>query len=568
MIAKIGRGSRFQGLMAYLVGPGRENEHEDPHLVGGDPAIAAWHVGQELDSSDAASIARQLEAAHELFGADVSVARYDWDPAAGPGGRMVARRDRGGAPVRADQHVWHASLSLPAEDGVLTDEQWGQITHEFMARMGFDDPQDPREPAQWVAVRHGLSGNGNDHVHVAASVVRTDGTKVSLYNDYKRAGQACRALETKFGLRVVEGREPGFERNEQAATLGDRREHERRNRTAQDRGTPGRDELDRDRAQRTVRACASAASDEAEFVRRLRRQGLAVRPRFAKGTDEVVTGYAVAIRGADGQVASRYMGGQKLARDLSLQVLRTRWPDTPEAAASASAEWRAGARNLRPAAAGRETRDPDAHEWRTWHEQMGRLTASLGEAGRSGDAALWARAAREASGAFAAWSVRTESTPGPLAQASKALSRSAFVTEQTAQDGQRKDPGKAGDRTGPKVAPLLMVAGTSGRRKHLDSLLLAQMMRLAQAVHQVHQEQGRAREAQHIEAAVRQGLAQVRAGMPPPLSVEKFDDPQTLLRAEQAWRPPGTERIAARPPTTGQDRARDRDERARGGVER
>ena len=41
MIAKVMRGRAVGGLLRYLYGPGRSNEHEDPHLVASwddDPA--------------------------------------------------------------------------------------------------------------------------------------------------------------------------------------------------------------------------------------------------------------------------------------------------------------------------------------------------------------------------------------------------------------------------------------------------------------------------------------------------------------------------------------------------
>ncbi|MGR9984068.1 hypothetical protein ACUOH1_25420, partial [Escherichia coli] len=41
---------------------------------------------------------------------------------------------------------------------------------------------------------------------------------------------------------------------------------------------------------RSVRAAAGASENEAEFVRRLRRSGVLVRPRFAEGTTDVSTG--------------------------------------------------------------------------------------------------------------------------------------------------------------------------------------------------------------------------------------------------------------------------------------
>ena len=52
--------------------------------------------------------------------------------------------------------------------------------------MGFTEASG-KAPCRWVAVRHGLSKNGNDHVHIAVSLVREDGTKAMTHNDYKRA---------------------------------------------------------------------------------------------------------------------------------------------------------------------------------------------------------------------------------------------------------------------------------------------------------------------------------------------------------------------------------------------
>ena len=52
---------------------------------------------------------------------------------------------------------------------------------------------------RWVAVRHGLSTNGNDHVHIAVSLVREDGTKASTHNDFKNAQQVCRDWNATTG---------------------------------------------------------------------------------------------------------------------------------------------------------------------------------------------------------------------------------------------------------------------------------------------------------------------------------------------------------------------------------
>ena len=90
-------------------------------------------------------------------------------------------------------------------------------------------------------------------------------------------------------------------------------------------------------------------------MRRVRRQGLLIRPRFARDIQDVV-GYRVAARPRYGE-RPIWWGGGHLARDLTLPRLREAWPDTPQASLAASAEWRAAWRGIRVAAPGRETRE-------------------------------------------------------------------------------------------------------------------------------------------------------------------------------------------------------------------
>ncbi len=52
---------------------------------------------------------------------------------------------------------------------------------------------------------------------------------------------------------------------------------------------------------RTVRGCAAASADEAEFVRRLRRAAVLARPWYAAGRYDVVAGYSVAQRPGPGE---------------------------------------------------------------------------------------------------------------------------------------------------------------------------------------------------------------------------------------------------------------------------
>lgn len=88
------------------------------------------------------------------------------------------------------------------------------------------------------------------------------------------------------------------------------------------------------------------AESEAQFVRLMRRANLLVHPRFAAGTDSMVTGYSVAERPPKG-MRPLWSGGGKLAQDLRLPSLRTRWPDAPETAQEAVEEWMAAKRHRR-----------------------------------------------------------------------------------------------------------------------------------------------------------------------------------------------------------------------------
>lgn len=88
-----------------------------------------------------------------------------------------------------------SSLSLRAEEGDLTDQKWGEIAQDFMDEMGFTEASG-RAPAQWVAIRHGHSKAGNDHIHIAASMVREDGTKWGSWRDFLRAQKVVRELES------------------------------------------------------------------------------------------------------------------------------------------------------------------------------------------------------------------------------------------------------------------------------------------------------------------------------------------------------------------------------------
>ncbi|MBG6181239.1 hypothetical protein [Arthrobacter sp. CAN_A1] len=71
MIPTVSRGDRMTGLMVYLAGPGRVNEHLEPHLVANPSLIMAWLGNTELNRDAAVAIGHELDPAKRFLKADV-----------------------------------------------------------------------------------------------------------------------------------------------------------------------------------------------------------------------------------------------------------------------------------------------------------------------------------------------------------------------------------------------------------------------------------------------------------------------------------------------------------------
>lgn len=498
MMPNITRGDRAGGLMVYLASEGRHNEHHDPHLVAGDSQIMAWHDDTELSRSDALAIASELDAPHRLLGVEVP---------------------RG--------HMWHCSLSLAAEEGQLTDEQWSHIANDFVEEMGFTEASG-KANCRWVAVRHGLSKAGNDHVHIAVSLVREDGTKANVWNDQKTAQRVAGDLEKKYGLSVLESRQNGYgargvtpAEQAKAAAAGD--------------AEPVRVTLGR-----SVRGYAAASADEAEFVRRCRRGGLLVRPRYASDRTDVVTGYSVAARPPAGERPVWFGGGQ-LGRDLTLPRLRGDWPDSPIEATAAVDEWNAAKRDQRPVAPGREGTEVDPELWAECNTQIEQLRDRMRSVGTD-DPEAWTQLARETSGVFAAWSIQTETTPGPLADASDALSRFGQVRAHQVPVKRVPQPGMR------QAAMLLMQATSSPSSMASKALMIQTMMQMLKSMYDYQQATAQKQAARQVEVAVRGSLMEVRKTLPATAGAPARSDGQST--AADVFRIPGQApaRDAVKPP--------------------
>ena len=318
MIPNIVTGGDTGGLMRYLVGPGRANEHENPHVIAGSRDIVRkWGDWETISVSQADELATRLDAyMHETGTFPTGKARR-FNPATGQvewNGEIEAN------------HVWHCSLSLSPEEAALGDEVWGRIASDFMDEMGFTG-SDGKAPCRWVAIHHGSAKNGGDHIHIAATIVREDGTKWNPWYDQRKAQRACNTLEHRYGLLVVESREHA---------RGSRCDSAAAQNAAKRAGTS---RTDRAVLEERLRAAATAAASEADFVRRARRLGVRLHPRFASGRIDIVVGYSAALRTENGQ-QTRWWGGGRIARDLTLTQLRTRWQDTPSSALEAVEAWK------------------------------------------------------------------------------------------------------------------------------------------------------------------------------------------------------------------------------------
>ncbi|GAA2148745.1 relaxase/mobilization nuclease domain-containing protein [Actinomadura napierensis] len=500
MIAKVSpqRGDNTVGLLLYLAGPGRHNEHVNQRVI-----AAADTLG--VDDGTPLDLATNRAAVVEL------------------GQAMDSHRRAMGVEMRGG-HVWHLSLSLSAKESTderkLSDEQWAQAVRYVVEKMAFDDDSG-RAPCRWVAVHHGKSVNGNEHVHLAVNLVREDGTFASIFRDRVRMSTIAADLERRFGLQAVPGRKgggmPGLSRSEIERVKRD----------------PTKAEPDRIRLARAVRAAAGAASSEADFVQRLRGVGVIPRPRYEKGDRTKVVGYSVALHPDSkhpvktaqqaGPKAGKtepmlWFGGGRLAPDLSLTRLREQWPDweTESEQRAALNEWdRTAARGTmsrtegKPAGrARRPSRTYGPQVWQEAAQAVGRVRQQLAAIAPE-DTALWAGAAREVAGVLAAWSAQLEADrPGPLAAAADALARSAQTTR--AQPRARRE-GSIRDLRG--VAMVCFAASNGDRGITGQLVLLQQMIRMIEALQEAHRARGQAQHAMALARVSRGELTDLQSSL-------------------------------------------------------
>ncbi|WP_455354040.1 relaxase/mobilization nuclease domain-containing protein [Streptomyces sp. SYSU K217416] len=282
MVPDVSTGSDSRGLIAYLFGPGRRDEHTNPHIV------AAWDMAGALDpgrdpAATYTQLARRLD--HHVD---------------------LRTRELGGK--KPPQHVWHCPVRTAPGDRYLTDTEWAEVARRVLHATGIAPDGDERA-CRWIAVRH-----ADDHIHIMATTVRADGRRPRTHQDGRRAQAECRRIEAEFGLRRLKSGDLTAPRTPTGA--------ERAKAERQGHSVTARHWL-RERAY----AVAAAVHTEADYFTVLQSLGIKVKTRLGPESGDVI-GYSLAAPGDTNSAGEPvWYGGSKLASDLSINRLRERLPD-------------------------------------------------------------------------------------------------------------------------------------------------------------------------------------------------------------------------------------------------
>jgi hypothetical protein len=274
-------GSNTRGLLAYLYGPGRHDEHLDPHVVAGFAMLGMPDPGRD-ENATLTELARHLNEPVRLRNSEF--------------GKTVT------------DHVWHCPVRAAPEDRYLSDAEWGEIAQRIVEAAGIAPAGDDLA-CRWIAVRH-----ADDHVHILATTVREDGRRSKLHDSGLRVGDACREIEKDYGLRQLrKGDRTGARRPTQA-------EMHKAERLGWEQTSP---EWLQDR----IRATIPNVTNAEEFIAYLDVGDVLVKPR--RGPSGDLLGYAVGRPGDLNKNGEQiFHPGGKIAPDLSLPKLKARLETT------------------------------------------------------------------------------------------------------------------------------------------------------------------------------------------------------------------------------------------------
>ncbi|GAA4009720.1 hypothetical protein GCM10022247_34820 [Allokutzneria multivorans] len=327
MIAKVVRGFKPAGLLKYLFGPGKFEEHQNQRVV------ASWDGAPWLHQppqQDGQFDLRQLIHTIRQPSMDAGLPQSD-PPAITP---EWAEHIRSGAPLPPGapswlQHyaydkrtdsvqlrqgwVWHCPVRLHPSDPTLSDAQWEHIAERLMRASGIH-----QAGCRWIAVRH-----ADDHIHLVATLVSENtGKRHHPHGDWVKLRKECETLEQEFGLYSTAKMDRTAKRTPTRQEIGKAERSERA-------------ETAREELARVVAQAAASASEGTEFLRLLKGEGLA--PLTVSDRSGTVVGYTVSLPGdftAAGRPV-RFSGGS-LARDLTWPKLAQRWSTVDEPADTAA----------------------------------------------------------------------------------------------------------------------------------------------------------------------------------------------------------------------------------------
>ena len=161
-------GSDVDGLIRYLFGPGRANEHDDPRIIDGwrPPETVEPHTTAR-GNRDLRPLIQRLHSPTELL--TTSPQRYVWH-----------------VPISAAR-----SVDGRQPDRQLTDAEFGELARDIVHRTGIA-PRGDDNGCRWVLIRH-----GGNHAHLVATLARQDGRRCDPHNDWLRIREACRDFEDR-----------------------------------------------------------------------------------------------------------------------------------------------------------------------------------------------------------------------------------------------------------------------------------------------------------------------------------------------------------------------------------
>lgn len=333
MIAKVVRGWRPAGLVAYLFGPGRYEEHRNPRVVAAWDGAPWLHQPDRLHSValdgevlpagefdlDLRQLIRTMQGplrAAGLHANGLPAMPAEWAaplrsgaslPSGAPGWlRHYVHDARTGVVVARQGPVWHCSVRLHPDDPVLSDEQWEHIAGRLMGATGIHGAG-----CRWIAVRH-----ADDHIHLMAILVSENtGKRFHPYRDYPKLRAECQRLERELGLTLTASADAT------AAPAPVRAELDTARRL-------GWEHTLREKLRQVVAQSAATSSDSGQFLARLAKEALD--PQVVRDEAGRVCGYTVKAFGHRTRTgAVMRFAGRSLAPDLSWPKLQARWAALP-----------------------------------------------------------------------------------------------------------------------------------------------------------------------------------------------------------------------------------------------